>query len=306
MTTVLVTGGAGFIGSHVVDLLISEGYKVAVVDDLSTGSLKNLNQEKIDFYNVSILDKEFNALAKSIKPSYIIHLAAQANVVNSINFIVDDAAINILGTVNVIDAAKSNDVKKIVYASSAAVYGDPMELPIKISHPINPKSPYGLSKYTAELYLQMAKQKYAIDYTILRYSNVYGPRQIHTHGEGGVVNTFFKYILDNQRPYIYGDGNQTRDFIYVKDVARANLKALELASGKTLNVSSGSSISINALFDMIISITGREVSPIYCAPRNSDIKHSVLDNSLTKIELDWYPEFDLRKGLEETLKEFFL
>lgn len=300
MKKVLVTGGAGFIGSHIVDKLIEENYEVVIVDNLYTGTKKNL-KKSVDFYKCDITSEEIYHIIEKCKPEYIIHQAAQVSVSKSIKEISRDAEVNVLGSIKLIDAAIKNHVKKIVFASSAAVYGNPIHVPVDIKHPINPLSPYGLSKYTIEKYLKLAKEIYGLDFAILRYSNVYGPRQ-SSNGEGGVVSIFFNNIINNLPIEIHGDGNQTRDFIYVKDVANANVLALKNGSGKTLNISTGVGVSIIELYEEIKAVTNKNSKIIYKKKRLGDIKHSILDNTLTKSVLNWKPNYSLKNGLEEYLK----
>lgn len=297
----MVTGGCGFIGSHIVDKLIDENYQVGVVDNLLTGKLEHLSPI-VTFYKCDIVDRNFLKVVEDFQPEFIIHQAAQVSVPVSINNILLDADINIKGTSQVIDAARRNKVKKIVFASSAAVYGDPQYLPIDENHPINPKSPYGLSKYTAELYLQLARNLYGIDYTILRYSNVYGPRQ-DSQGEGGVVSIFINKLIRGECPTIFGDGEQTRDFVYVEDVAMANVNALKFGENGIFNISSGTQTSVNQLYSMLIESLSILKKPFYTESRLGDIKHSVLDNicALKNLSLQNTP---LNKGLEKTISYF--
>ena len=302
MTKVLVTGGAGFIGSHIVEKLVDDNYEVVIVDNLGTGLKNNINISA-KFYECDITSDKIYHIVEESKPNYIIHQAAQVSVARSIEEIQKDAEINILGSIKLIDAAIKNNVKKIVFASSAAVYGNPVHVPVNTKHPINPLSPYGLSKYTIEKYLRLTKEIYGLDFAILRYSNVYGPRQ-SSNGEGGVVSIFFNNIINNLPIEIHGDGNQTRDFIYVKDVANANVLALKNGSGKTLNISTGIGVSINELYEEIRTITNKSSKVNYTKKRTGDIDHSILDNSLTKYVLDWKPNYSLKNGLEEYLNSY--
>lgn len=296
---VLVTGGCGFIGSHIVDQLLKKGYQVTVVDNLVTGQRSNLSAHNIAFFECSILDPGFEEIVLREQPDYIIHQAAQVSVAGSIENVLYDEEVNIRGSINVMEAAKKANTKKIIYASSAAVYGVPQYLPIDTNHPAAPLSPYGVSKYTAERYLSVYASLYDLDYTILRYSNVYGPRQDAT-GEGGVISIFLDKISRGERLTIYGDGEQTRDFIYVEDVARANIHALHLGSRQLYNVSTGLEISLNQVCAMIKDITGFAFNPNYSAERPGDIINSVLRNETTKRELGWEPKYTLKEGLRET------
>lgn len=299
MMKVLVTGGFGFIGSHIVDILIRNQYEVAVYDNLSTGSMKNVHSKVIAFIG-NIEDKgALERAMQTFRPDYVVHEAAQVSVQNSILDISNDALINIIGTINLIKVSQKYAVKKIVFASSAAVYGNPNVLPISVSHPARPLSPYGTSKKTAEDYLLLAKELFNLDYVILRYSNVYGPRQTPS-GEGGVVSIFTNHIINNEQPIIYGDGLQTRDFIYVEDVASANLQALRFDGSGIFNISLTTSSSINQLYSLIQSISQRNLSPIYKSPKSGDIKESSLCNKVSIQKLDWQPKYSLLEGLVKT------
>ncbi|MBT2605137.1 NAD-dependent epimerase/dehydratase family protein [Bacillus sp. ISL-53] len=304
MKKVLVTGGFGFIGSHIVDTLIRNNYKVAIYDNLSTGSIGNVQAKVTPFFG-NVEDEVLleNAM-ETFRPDYVIHQAAQVSVQQSISDITNDARINIMGTINIAKLSNKYDVKKIVFASSAAVYGDADVMPITLSHLTSPLSPYGASKKTAEDYLKLAKELYDLNYVNLRYSNVYGPRQTAS-GEGGVISIFTNLVIKNERPVIYGDGTQTRDFIYVKDVADANLKALEYEESGTFNVSSTTSTSINQLFSIIQSFGSHDLSPIYQPTKNGDIKDSLLCNKMTLQKLGWHPAYSLEQGLASTY-EYYL
>lgn len=305
MNKVLVTGGAGFIGSHIVEKLLDKGYEVAVADNLSSGNIKNLEKiESIQFFNVDITNYEaLKIVVHTFDPEYIIHQAAQVSVAASVKDVLNDETINIRGSLNVIEIAKNTNVKKIVFASTAAVYGEPEYLPIDALHRTKPMSPYGLSKYTVEKYLEMSKKLYQLDYTILRYSNVYGPRQ-DAKGEGGVVAIFSDKISNDEIPTIFGDGNQTRDFVFVEDVAQANVQALKYGSEKILNVSSSERTTINDLFTSMTKELNKSFVPLYKEERQGDIKDSSLSNKETRAILKWEPNFSLKKGLKKTLNYY--
>jgi UDP-glucose 4-epimerase len=300
MRKVIVTGGAGFIGSHIVEELLQNDFEVTVIDNFSTGRRENIEKLPINLYQYDITKHSVIDLIVSLRPDYIIHQAAQVSVSKSVNNPLFDENVNIKGSLHIIDAAIKCDVKKIVFASSAAVYGNPFELPVRIGHPTNPESPYGISKLTVEQYLKMSNKLYQLPYSILRYSNVYGPRQ-DAKGEGGVVSIFSDRLTENVSPFIYGDGEQTRDFIYVKDVAKANVKALMAEKNICVNVSSGKSISINELFKTMKEAARSDVTAIYKTGRAGDIRHSILSNDETKLLLNWEPLFELYHGLEETI-----
>ncbi|MED4455979.1 NAD-dependent epimerase/dehydratase family protein [Metabacillus fastidiosus] len=296
---VLVTGGCGFIGSHIVDKLLQEKHDVYVIDNLITGNKGNI------VHNIPIMDCDINSdmvdeVFKEFRPEAIIHHAAQVSVTNSVNDMLYDETVNIHGTLKLIEAARKYGAKKIIFASSAAVYGNTVALPIDLSHPTEPLSPYGVSKLSVEYYLKMAQKLFGIDYTILRYSNVYGPRQ-DANGEGGVIAIFSDCLAQNKAPFIYGDGKQTRDFVYVEDVASANVNALTAGHNEILNVSSGSQISIAELFETMKEASGQEIDAIYKEERHGDIRDSVLCNERTKQVLNWNPGTSLLEGLKRTL-----
>lgn len=299
---VLVTGGAGFIGSNLVDALLRQAGRVTVIDDLSTGRRANLPPE-VTLYRQDIADGE--ALAEILRqesPEVVFHLAAQISVPRSLAEPGLDAGTNIVGTLNLLEACRLSGTRKVIYSSSAAVYGTPESLPVREDHPCRPLSPYGISKFSAELYLATYRHLYGLDYTILRYANVYGPRQ-EDSGEGGVVAVFIRHLLDGRPPVIYGDGEQTRDFIYVGDVVAANLQAIDRGAGQVLNISRGAPTSVNALLDILQRIAGTSLAPRREPPRPGDIVHSYLDNSRARRELAWGgPACGLEEGLRQTLE----
>jgi UDP-glucose 4-epimerase len=295
---VLVTGGCGFIGSHIVDLLLKKNYEVVIVDNLRTGKLDNINTEEVTFYDLDINSSNLEKVFKENSISYIIHQAAQVSVAESVKNMMEDLQINIVGTINLINFAKKYNTEKIIFASSAAVYGTPTYLPLDELHPVNPMSPYGLSKQAAESYLRISNELYGIKYTILRYANVYGPRQ-DAKGEGGVVAIFADKLKQKIVPEIHGDGTQTRDFIFVKDVAAANVACLTEGDNNTYNISTGTTISINELYKKMADIAKFEKGAIYVEARQADIKHSLLSNEKAIRELNWKPSVSLEVGLTE-------
>jgi len=296
MAKILVTGGTGFIGSHVVDLLLSKGHKVIVLDQDDT----YLNK-KAKFYKGDIR-KDAERVIKKEKPAYCIHLAAQVSVMKSFNDPVYDASVNILGSINVLNECAKNKVKKFVYISSCAKYGTPQKKSVDENHPCNPLSPYGISKHAVEHYLPIFKEKYGIDYTIIAPANVYGPRQ-DPHGEAGVVSIFIDKLMKNKTCTIYGDGKQTRDFVYVKDVAEAIVKALGKTKSKSYNIGSGKETSVNQLFNMLHRLIGKGKNR-HSAQRTGDIRNMVYNISKAKKELKWAPKTSLAKGLKETMAWF--
>ncbi|MGQ9631123.1 MAG: SDR family oxidoreductase [bacterium] len=304
MKKILVTGGAGFIGSHTVDLLLSRGYSVVVLDNFSTGKGENL-PNGVDVFHVDICD--FDGLRNAfegVRPDAVIHLAAQASVERSMRKPSFDADVNIVGSINVLECCRKMGAKRVVYASSAAVYGQPQSLPMREDHPISPISFYGASKHTIEHYLEVYLANYGVDYVVLRYANVYGPRQ-DARGEAGVVAIFVDRLLRGLPPIIFGDGEQTRDFIYVGDVAEANVIALESErSGFAVNISFNASTSVNDIANSLLGMTGSILKPIHGNPRKGDVRHSRLDNSRARDLLGWSPKTPLERGLRDTVEYF--
>ena len=296
---ILVTGGAGFIGSHMVDIFIENNYKVIVADNLSTGRKENINTKAV-FYNIDIKDyKALENIFKNNNIKYVIHLAAQVSVPHSMRDPINDANENIIASLNVFELSKKYNIKKIIVSSSAAVYGVPKYLPIDENHTVNPISYYGLSKITMEKYIEL----YNIDYIICRFSNVYGPRQT-PHGEAGVVSIFIDNFINNKEINIFGNGKQTRDFIYVKDIAKIFLELINKnVSRQILNISTNSAITINNLFENVVKISNKNIKANYLDVREGDIEHSILDNKklLSLIDIDF---IDIKKGLEDTFKYF--
>lgn len=299
---ILVTGGAGFIGSHLVEALIAAKYEVAVLDNLSTGRREYLDV-KVRLYEGDLQKREFvfNVLAQE-KPEVVFHLAAQASVSASVRDPVKDALTNVMGTLHLLEAMVAAGSRKIVYSSTAAVYGAPRVLPIPEDHPVDFLSPYATSKFGAEQYVRVYFQMHQLDYTILRYANVYGPRQA-TGPDGGVVANFLRQLFAGENVVIFGDGEQTRDFIYVKDVVAANLKALTQAGAATLNIASGNACSVNQLLNSLREITGRKVTVVRQSERREDIRESVLETGSARQRLGWEVQYTLRDGLEATVLE---
>ncbi len=303
MATVLITGGAGFIGSNTADLLIEEGYDIIVVDDLSNGKKENVNP-KAKFYKIDVTSDKLAEVFKKEKPKFVIHLATQISVPKSVEDPIFDAKAAILGTLNVLENCRKHDIKKIIFSSSAAKYGNPVELPINEEHPCNPLSQYGVSKRAVELYLAMYNRLYCLDYNALVYSNAYGPRQ-DTLGEAGVIAIFIDNILKGKKCTIFGDGKATRDYVYVKDVAKANLLALKkVTKKKVINIGTGVKITVNELFEKISSVMAKGEAE-HGAERPGDIRDSYFDVKLAKKELKWEPETGFEEGLKETVAWFY-
>lgn len=299
--SILVTGGAGFIGSSIVDKLIAINKDVVIVDDLSTGNENYINPEA-EFYRVDIADSKLKRVFVDSNITHVIHCAAQISVQSSLEDQLGDARSNIMGTINLLENCRKYDVEKIIYSSSAAVYGEPEYLPVDEKQSAVPVSPYGLSKYTPEQYIQLNSKLFDIKYTILRYSNVYGPRQ--SLGEGGVIRIFIDRMLNSKRPIVFGDGKQTRDFIYIDDIIQANIEALSRGDNQIFNISCNKKNSVNDLYQFLNKILGQTLQPIYKKERQGDIKHSFLDNAKARRLLGWEPDVELIEGLEKTIKYY--
>ena len=296
---IIVTGGAGFIGSHAVDHLINDGHKALVIDNLSTGKLNNLNH-KADFENIDITDSRISDVVKAFDPNVISHFAAQTSVSISTNNPILDANSNIIGSMKVFDAMNKTECRNFIYINTGgALYGEPEYLPLDESHRINPISPYGLSKWTAERYLLMQKKPYQHVKT-LRLSNVYGPRQ-DAFGEAGVVSIFSNKMLSGEPVTIFGDGKQTRNFVYVEDVVEAFKQVIKKDETFSVNISSGKTVSINELYELMSEICRNSISPNYESVRYGDIMHSVLSNKLASELFGWVPKVDLVEGIKRTL-----
>lgn len=300
---ILVTGGAGFIGSHLVDALIDQGHEVTIIDNLSTGTKEFINR-KAEFIEADIRHTDLMEICKSHCFDVIYHEAAQTMVPVSITDPRFDADENIMGLLAILEASRKTGVKKVIFSSSAAIYGDNPALPLKETEIPAPTSFYGLTKWMTERYLALYHRLYGLNYTVLRYSNVYGPRQ-GAHGEGGVIYIFAKALAQGKDITIFGDGGQTRDFISVHDVVSANVAALTKGDAETCNISTKSEISLNELAHEMVRLAGRDESVIHYGPeRTGDIYRSSLDNDKAFRILDWNPSYPLARGLKDTI-EFF-
>ena len=301
---VLVTGGAGFIGSHVVDTLIDNGYEVVIIDDLSTGRASNLNPAA-KFYQMDIRSPELAGVFEKERPDYVNHHAAQMDVRRSVVDPMFDADVNVRGSINVIECARQYGVKRFVYISTGgAVYGEPEYLPCDENHPINPICPYGASKHTVEHYLYMYRVNYGLDYTVIRYPNVYGPRQ-DPHGEAGVVAIFTGLMMKDGPVVINGDGKQTRDFVYVGDCARGNLLALTCEDTNGIfNLGFGRGTSVNEIYEALKKITGYQREAVHGPAKLGETSHIYLDASKARQMLGWMPTVSLEEGLEKTVAYF--
>ncbi len=299
-----MTGGAGFIGSHVVDGLIGAGHDVTVVDNLSTGNRRNLNT-RATYVEADIRSPDLAAVFDEARPELVNHHAAHAEVRESVEDPVFDADVNILGSLNLLQQCVRTGVGKVIFISSGgAVYGEPVELPCTEDHPIRPLSPYGASKATIELYLSLYRQTYGLDYTALRYANVYGPRQDMLAEEGRVIAIFAQLMLQGRQPTINGDGEQQRDFLHAKDVVAANLAAITLGSGRTYNLGIGEPTSVNQIFDLLKGLTGFSGQRRHGPAKPGEVYRIYLDASRARRELGWQPGVGLEEGLRDTLAYF--
>ena len=300
---VLVTGGAGFIGSHIVDALIEQGPQVVVVDNLATGFLENVNPGA-RFYRMSICDAELTNIFERERPEIVNHQAAQMVVTKSVDEPIFDAQENILGSLNVILNCVRFGVKRIIYASSGgAVYGEPKYLPVDEKHPINPISQYGISKHTAEHYLYLYGVQYGLNYVVLRYPNVYGPRQ-NPNGEAGVVPIFAGQMIRGEQPTIFGSGDKTRDYTHVSDVVTANLLAMERGNNAIYNIGTGVETSDRKMFDTLAEVLGYSGNPVYAPVRTGEIYRIYLDATKAQRELGWQARLSLEEGLLQTFSYY--
>jgi UDP-glucose 4-epimerase len=309
----LVTGGAGFIGSHLVDRLLDEGWAVDVIDDLSTGSLGNLGPARaahpgrVKFHRQDLRDATLDQVVAKSSPDVVFHLAAQADVRVSVADPVRDAEINLIGTLRLCEAARAAGATKVVFAGSGGtLYGVPEKLPVPEDHPRKPIAPYGLSKQAAGLYLDYYREQRGFDTTILALANVYGPRQDTAGmGEAGVVSIFARQLLAGKACTIFGDGEQTRDFVYVDDVVDAFVRAAASDTGVGLgNVGTGVETSVNDLHAAMLKVTKKRVKAVYAPARPGELPRSALDPSYLKSALGWAASMPLEEGLRRTLDWF--
>ncbi len=297
---VLVTGGAGFIASHIVSRLISEGYEVVIVDDLSSGSVKNLHAEAT-FYKMDIRSPELASVFEEEQPDYVCHHAAQVLVARSLREPMHDCWLNIEGSINIIHLSQKYGVKKITYASTGgALYGEPEYLPVDESHPINPIAPYGISKHTVEHYLYMYGVNHDLNYTVMRYPNVYGPGQ-NPHGEAGVIAIFTQKMLDGEVPMIFGDGTATRDYVYIDDIVDGNMLALNKGDKLICNLGSNRGTSVNEIFDILKKEFDFKPEPIRKPARVGEIYKIYLTNEKAQAELGWTPKVTVEEGIRKTI-----
>ena len=299
---ILVTGGAGFIGSYVVDALIKKGHKVVVVDNLSTGKRDYVNKDA-RFYESDITESISEIFTKE-KPEVVIHMAAQVMLRDSLENPMFDAKTNILGTINVLEECRKNDVKRVVYTSTGgARVGEPEYLPVDEKHPLNPCSPYGISKHTAEHYVWMYKKLYDLDYLIFCFGNVYGPRDDPKCKR--VTALFTQSMINNETPTIFGDGKQTRDFIYVLDLAEFIVDSLDKKPNhKLFHLANGTQISVNEIFKILKDISGFKGEAKHTESIKGEVRDIVLDTSLAQKEFGWKPKHSFKDGLKETFEWF--
>lgn len=299
---ITVTGGAGFIGSHLVDRLIEDGHTVQVIDNLFTGN-KEFVHSKAQFVELDIRDPKLYSVLEEFRPDYIFHEAAQTEVSTSMSDPMLDCDINLMGLINLLNAAVKLEVKKFLMPSSAAVYGNLDTLPLNEDMIGNPSSFYGLTKLTSEHYLRIYHETFGLPYICYRYSNVFGPRQ-GNGGEGGVISIFAKATVQDSPIIIYGDGKQTRDFIYVDDVIEANILGMQHQVIGIYNVSTGISSSVNLLVDEFRNISGKDIEVVYDKPRLGDIRDSVLATDKSEKELLFTAKYNLHDGLIKTYEYF--
>jgi UDP-glucose 4-epimerase len=308
VTTVLVTGGAGFIGSNLADRLLAEEHRVVAVDDLSTGRIANLGEARgygkaYTFFNMDVRADGLLPLFERHKPEVVFHLAAQAGVRPSLDDPVLDASVNLMGTLNVIECAIKVGVRKVIYAASGGtIYGEPRRIPAKESaaQGSHPLSPYGISKKAALDYLAFYQRYRGLDYTACALANVYGPRQ-DPYGEAGVVSIFASKMLAGEAPAIFGDGNQTRDYVFIDDVVHAFVQAIDRASGKLVNVGTGLETSVNGLYRLLADIVGFDGEPEHGPLPPGELRRIALDISAASTALAWKPWTHLEDGLAETV-----
>ena len=300
---VLVTGGAGFIGSHLTDRLLTDGHEVVVLDDLSTGHVEHLNPAAL-FYQMDIQSPWLDELFKIERPEAVLHQAAQASVRRSVEDPTFDASVNLLGTVTLLQASVRHDVRRFLYASTGgAIYGDADVVPTPEDYPTLPVSPYGASKLSAEVYLRTFNALHGLSYAALRYANVYGPRQ-DPHGEAGVVAIFARRLLSGETARINGDGKQTRDFVYVGDVAEANARALTSDAVGSFNVGTGVETDVNTIFQLLKRLSGNNQPEAHGPALPGEQRRSVIDARKIERMMGWRPQTSLEAGLDATVRYF--
>lgn len=300
---ILVTGGAGFIGSHLTDAFINDGHEVVIVDNLLMGRMENVNS-RAKFYLMDIRSETLNKIFALEKIDVVCHQAAQMDVRKSVEDPMFDADVNVKGTLNILQNCVHHQVKKVIFASTGgAIYGDQDVHPCDENHPTRPVSPYGITKLSVEKYLYYFSKEFGLDHLILRYANVYGPRQ-NPHGEAGVVAIFAKKLLSGDQPTINGDGKQTRDYVYVGDVARANLCALSYHNNDIFNIGTSVETNVNEIFNQLNRLTGGKVLEHHGPAKGGEQRRSVISYQKAKEKMDWEPQMSLADGLKETVAFF--
>jgi len=297
---ILVTGAAGFIGSHLVDRLLAEGHEVIAVDNLVSGSRSNLD-ERVELHDLDVADPALTELAAARAPEVICHLAAQVSVRLSVADPLLDARTNVVGTINVLEAARAAGARKTIFTSSCAVYGVPDRLPVGPDAELRPKSPYAASKATGEIYLRAYRELHGLDYTTLALANVYGPRQT-PGGEAGVISIFTAALLEGRPTVVYGDGSNTRDYVYVTDVVDAYVKALDTGSGERFNIGTGLQTSDRQLHTLVARAAGAPDEPGTAPFRLGDLPAMALDPTPALTGLGWKPRTSLEEGLAATVE----
>lgn len=300
---ILVTGGAGFIGSHLVEAYLAEGHDVAVVDNLATGRRSNVPRGA-QLFEVDLHSRELSRIFKEFQPDVVNHHAAQASVKVGNADPVHDLEVNGGGTARLMQLAVEHQVKKVIYSSSGGtVYGNPQTLPVPETHAIAPMSNYGTSKFVGELYVQLAARTAGLDTTIFRYGNAFGPRQ-DPHGEAGVIAIFTGLMLEGKQCTIDGDGEQKKDYLFVGDIARANVLALTRGSGLVANIGTGVGITVNHIFETLSRFTGNEIEPLHGPPRQGDVRNFWLDYSTAREALGWEPQVPFEEGVRLTVASY--
>jgi UDP-glucose 4-epimerase len=300
---IVVTGGAGFIGSNIVDAYVERGHEVHIVDDLSTGQMANINA-KAELHELDIAEPQASRLIERLKPDVLSHHAAQMDVRHSVADPAFDARVNIIGFINLLEAAKNAAVKKVIFASSGgAVYGEQEVFPAAEDHATRPSSPYGVSKRAGELYLSYYQQAFGLPHIALRYANVYGPRQ-SAKGEAGVVAIFLSLLLTGKTPTINGDGGQTRDYVYVGDVVAANVAALDSSFMGPINIGTGVETDVVSIFQHLRRAVGSQIDAQHGPAKTGEQRRSCLDASRAAHVLGWRPRVALAEGLQRTAEYY--
>ncbi|MBT8402045.1 MAG: GDP-mannose 4,6-dehydratase [Rhodothermia bacterium] len=300
---ILVTGGAGFIGSHVADAQLKAGHEVHILDDLSSGKRENISEDAV-LHELDIRNAEVEGIWEENRFEVLVHHAAQMDVRRSVADPSFDADVNLRGFLNLMEAGRKHGLRKVVFASTGgAIYGEPDYTPQDEKHPLRPLSPYGITKLATEKYLFFYEQEYGIPYVALRYGNIYGPRQ-NPHGEAGVIAIFIDRLLTERQPVIYGDGKQTRDYVYVGDVVAANMAALNYDGSGIFNVGTGRETDVNTLFRLLRDEISPDVPEHHEAGRPGEQRRSVLDFSKIESVLGWKPAVSIEAGLSETVSWF--